>query len=66
MLKQAREDVGVGQRELCRMLGRSYTYVQKIESGEREVRVVEAVEFVSALKLDVREFFGKFLTEIGQ
>jgi len=51
----------VKQRELCKLLGRSYTYVHKIESGEREVRVVEAVEILTVLKIDAGEFFARFL-----
>jgi transcriptional regulator with XRE-family HTH domain len=65
ILRELRERSGVSQRELCKKLGRSYTYVHKIESGDREVGVVEAVEFISAIGADPREFFARFLEEFG-
>jgi transcriptional regulator with XRE-family HTH domain len=40
-LKQVRENAGLTQRELCRILGREHTFISKCELGERRVDLAE-------------------------
>lgn len=45
----ARKDSGLTQQELAEQLGRSQSFVAKIELGERRVEVVELVEIARIL-----------------
>lgn len=45
----ARKDSGLTQQELAERLGRSQSFVAKIELGERRVEVVELVEIARIL-----------------
>jgi len=60
-LVAARAKAGITQRELARRLGRSHSFVGKIESGERQLNVLEFCELADALKTNPRELFGKIL-----
>ncbi|PKP85773.1 MAG: transcriptional regulator [Alphaproteobacteria bacterium HGW-Alphaproteobacteria-2] len=48
-LTAARRDSGLTQQELAARLGRSQSFVAKIELGERRVEVVELVEIARIL-----------------
>ena len=52
LLKHAREQRGLSQRALSAKLGRMSSYVQKIESGERRVDVIEFLRICDLLELD--------------
>ena len=54
-LKSARETAGLTQRELAQRLDRAHSYVGKIESGERQLNVLEFCEYVQALGADPAE-----------
>jgi transcriptional regulator with XRE-family HTH domain len=60
-LVAARTKAGITQRELARRLGRSHSFVGKIESGERQLNVLEFCELADALKTNPRELFGRIL-----
>jgi transcriptional regulator with XRE-family HTH domain len=57
-LLAARTKAGITQRELARRLGRSHSFVGKIESGERQLNVLEFCELADALNLDPKELFA--------
>lgn len=44
-LVRAREASGLTQREVGELLGRHWTYVSKVETGERRIDVVELAQF---------------------
>jgi transcriptional regulator with XRE-family HTH domain len=48
-LTEARGRAGLTQRELARRLQRAHSFVGKIESGERQLNVLEFCEYVEAL-----------------
>jgi transcriptional regulator with XRE-family HTH domain len=48
----AREGAGLSQRELAKRLDRAHSFVGKIESGERQLNVLEFCEYVDALGAD--------------
>jgi transcriptional regulator with XRE-family HTH domain len=60
-LVAARVKAGMTQRELARRLGRSHSFVGKIESGERQLNVLEFCELADALKINARELFAQIL-----
>lgn len=51
-LADAREKAGLTQRELARRLGRAHSFVGKIESGERQLNVLEFCEYADAVQAD--------------
>jgi transcriptional regulator with XRE-family HTH domain len=58
---EARNAAGLTQRQLASRLGRSNSFVWKIEAGERRVDVLEFVEIAVALKADPVSMFERFV-----
>lgn len=57
-LKKARLDAGLGQIEVAEKLGRTQSYVSKIESGQRRFDVLQLKEFAKLYKKSL-DFFVK-------
>ncbi len=57
-LKRARLDAGLDQITVARILGKSQSYISKIESGQRRVDIVQLKQFAKIYKKDL-EFFLK-------
>tara|TARA_Y100000310_G_C20243867_1_gene605899 strand:- start:276 stop:497 length:222 start_codon:yes stop_codon:yes gene_type:complete len=55
-LKKARIDAGLGQVEVAKKLGRTQSYLSKIESGQRRFDVLQLKEFAKLYKKDVDYF----------
>ena len=55
-LKQARLDAGLGQVEVAEKLGRTQSYLSKIESGQRRFDVLQLKEFARLYKKDLSYF----------
>lgn len=55
ILKSARHEAGLTQRELSAQLRRDKNFVQLVEAGERALDVIEFMEYAEALSLDPRE-----------
>lgn len=55
-LKKARLDAGLGQIEVAKRLGRTQSYVSKIESGQRRFDVLQLKEFAKLYKKNVNYF----------
>ena len=55
-LKQARAESGLGQVEVAEKLGRTQSYVSKIESGQRRFDVLQLKEFAKLYKKDISFF----------
>ena len=49
VLTTARHDAGLTQRDLATRLRRAHSFVGKIESGERQLNVLEFCEYAEAL-----------------
>lgn len=60
-LRDAREAVGLSQREVSRRLGFQESVYGAIERGERSLDVVEFVLVARALDREPVELFGRFL-----
>ncbi len=57
-LKKARLDAGLSQIEVSEKLGRTQSYVSKIESGQRRFDVLQLKEFAKLYKKSL-DFFVK-------
>jgi len=57
-LKKAREELRLGQKQVAKLLGKTQSYVSKIESGQRKIDVVQLKIFGQIYKKDV-EYFVK-------
>lgn len=55
-LKQARAESGLGQVEVAEKLGRTQSYVSKIESGQRRFDVLQLKEFAKLYKKSLDYF----------
>lgn len=63
----ARKSAGVTQRELEGRLGKTFHgYVAKIETGERQLNLVEFVAIVRALGLDEIEVFRTVIAALPE
>ena len=57
-LKTARIEAGLGQVEVAKKLGKTQSYVSKIESGQRRFDVLQLKEFAKLYKKSL-DFFVK-------
>ena len=55
-LKRARNDNGLDQAEAARLLGRTQSYISKIEAGQRRIDIVALKEFARIYKKDINYF----------
>jgi len=62
VLKAARKSAHLTQRDLSLKLGKSFSYIAKIEKGTRRIDVVDFIEIAAALGIDPNELF-KTVTE---
>ena len=63
-LVEAREEAGLTQRELAKRLNRSHSYVGKIESGERQLDLLEFCEYAAILGVDPSKLLRRILTKL--
>ncbi len=55
-LKKARERAGLSQEEVAKILGKTQSYISKIESGQRKIDIVQLKEFAKIYKKNL-DFF---------
>lgn len=60
-LTAAREAAGLTQRELAQRLGRAHSFVGKLESGARQLNVLEFCEYAEALRVDPVELLRRVI-----
>ena len=48
-LKELREKQNVGQRELCRRLGKPPAFIHKVEHGKQRIDLVEFLDLLQAI-----------------
>ena len=53
LLIKARQDAGLTQVELAKILDRPQSFVSKYESGERRLDIIELIEITNALNCNV-------------
>jgi len=59
LLLEARQKAGLTQRELATRLGKPAAFPHKVEHGEREINIVELLDYCHALGLDFAQFAGQ-------
>lgn len=57
----ARLKAGLTQRQLAARLGRAHSFVGKIESGERQLNVLEFCELADALGVGAAKLLGRII-----
>jgi len=55
-LKKARIELGFDQNTVANKLGKTQSYVSKIESGQRRIDVVQLQKFAKLYKKDINYF----------
>lgn len=55
-LKQARIDAGVDQKQVAKLLGKTQSYISKIESGQRRVDIIQLKSFAKIYKKSLNYF----------
>lgn len=55
-LKIARESAGFNQKEVAKLMGKTQSYVSKVESGQRKVDVIQLKEFSKIYEKDLNFF----------
>lgn len=63
-LRKAREEKGLTQTEVAERLGKTQSFVSKVERGERRIDIVELRAFCNALGLSTGEFLQKIETKM--
>jgi transcriptional regulator with XRE-family HTH domain len=63
LLVMARKKSGIPQDELAKQIGRSQSWVARVESGNRRLDVVEFMMLTRALGLSARSTFEKVARE---
>ena len=57
-LKKARKEMGIDQKKVAKLLGRTQSYISKIESGQRRIDIVQLKKFAKIYKKSL-DFFIK-------
>lgn len=55
-LRKARENSRLDQIEVGKLLGKTQSYISKIESGQRKINVIQLKEFAKIYKKDISYF----------
>jgi len=58
LLRNARKDARMTQKEVAQLLGKPQSYVSKCESGERRVDVIELKYFARAYNKPMSYFYN--------
>jgi len=62
-IASARQSAGISQRAMSALLQRPYTFMQKVESLERQINPVDLLHCCRVLNVDFIEFMTRFETE---
>lgn len=57
-LKEARREAGFDQRAVAEKLGKTQSYVSKIESGQRRIDLVQLNRFAKIYKKNIQFFLS--------
>jgi len=55
-LKKARIEAGFDQEKVAELLGKTQSYVSKIEAGQRRIDIIQLKEFSKIYKKDINYF----------
>lgn len=57
-VKKAREEAGLDQKKVAELLGRTQSYVSKVESGQLRLDIIQLKEFARIYKKRLDFFIG--------
>jgi len=60
-LKKARLESHILQKDLAKILKKPQSYISKVESGERNIDLIEYVSYCNALRLDPSKWLRKLV-----
>ena len=66
LLKSAREQAGLTQRELAARMGKSYSYIAKIETGYARMDIVQIRSYLDAVGTPFLDFMRRFEEAVQQ
>lgn len=55
-LVKARQEIGMGQEDVAKILKKSQSYISKAESGQRRLDIVQLKEFAKVYKKNINFF----------
>ena len=55
-LKKARQEAGLEQAEVAKLLGKTQSHVSKVEAGQRRINVIALKEFAQIYKKNISFF----------
>lgn len=65
MLREARIEAGLTQREVAARLHKSPSYSHKVETADRELNVIELMHYCAALNVDFADFTSRLVEAIS-
>lgn len=65
-LREARESLGISQREFAKRVGKAQALISKYETGTQAVRITEIPVFAKALEVSVAYLFGETGEELSE
>lgn len=63
-LREARLKAGLTQRDVAARLHKPASYPHKVENAERELNLIEFMDYCEALKIDVNAFLLEFAPQM--
>jgi transcriptional regulator with XRE-family HTH domain len=60
-LRKARLESGILQKDLAKILRKPQSYISKVESGERNIDVIEFIAYCDAIGLDASKWLNKLI-----
>jgi len=57
-IKKARKEADFDQKKVAKSLGRTQSYVSKVESGQVRIDIIQLKEFARIYKKDLKFFIG--------
>jgi transcriptional regulator with XRE-family HTH domain len=64
-LKKTRLDASLRQIDLAKLLKKPQSYISKIESGERNLDLVEFLSYVTALGIEPSKWVKRFMNKVN-
>ena len=55
-LKKARQEAGLDQAEVAKLLGKTQSHISKVEAGQRRIDIVALKEFARVYKKNITFF----------
>lgn len=64
VVKKAREEAGLTQRELAGRMGVAQSLIGRLETGQRSLALTELIAFAEAIKSDPQDLLGRVMVAL--